>query len=74
MGRGSTEVITCEFCGRRVPVDKASRVTRSSFSYFDERAGIQHRGFMRTVHCCPSCARHRTIDDERPRYGKPKRR
>ncbi|MFH0987234.1 MAG: hypothetical protein V1911_04310 [Candidatus Micrarchaeota archaeon] len=72
--RGRARSIRCCFCGRTVPVDKASRITRYSFSYFDERAGISHRGNPYTAHCCPSCARHRSVKDQRPRVGMPKKR
>ena len=72
--RGKAQLITCVYCGRRVPIDKASRTTRYSFSYFDERAGIKHRGVGTTAYACPSCARHRSIKDQRPRKGRPKKR
>ncbi|NYZ80202.1 hypothetical protein H0N95_03070 [Candidatus Micrarchaeota archaeon] len=72
--RGRSETITCCYCGRRLPIDKASRTTRYSFSYFDERAGISHRGVPTTAYCCPSCARHRSVKDLRPRVGRPKLR
>jgi ribosomal protein S26 len=74
MARGRSQLITCCFCGRRIPSDKAIRTTRYSFSYFDERAGLQHRGTPTTAYCCPACGRHRTIKDQRPRVGMPKGR
>ena len=72
--RGRAPLVECVFCGRRVPVDKATRFTKYSFSYYDERAGIRHRGVPETNHCCPSCARHRSIRNQRPMRGRPKLR
>ena len=72
--RGRAHLIECCFCGRRVPVDKATRFMRSSFSYYDEAVGIKHKGFLQTQYCCPSCARHRGIKNDRPMKGRPKRR
>jgi len=72
--RGRSSLITCVFCGRRVPVDKASRFTRYGFSYYDERAGLKYRGIPQTNYCCPSCARRKGVKSERPMKGRPKRR
>lgn len=72
--RGRAQPIECCFCGRRIPFDKAVRFTRYSFSYYDERAGIRHKGVPETAYCCLACGRHRQIDDQRPHTGMPKRR
>jgi ribosomal protein S26 len=72
--RGRAQLIECCFCGRRIPEDKAIRFTRYGFSYFDERAGISHRGVPETNYCCPSCGRHRHIKDLKSRVGRPKYR
>lgn len=72
--RGRAVLKECCFCGRRQPLDKMTRTVRYSFSFFDERSGVRHRGNPETVYCCPSCARHRRIKDLRPRKGRPKKR
>ena len=72
--RGKSQLVTCYYCGRKVPIDKASRVTKYSFSYFDEKSGIKHRGYGETVYVCPKCARHRGVKNERPMKGRPKKR
>ena len=72
--RGKTQLVTCFYCGRKVPVDKASRVTKYSFSYFDEKSGIRHKGYGSTVYVCPKCARHWGVKNERPMKGMPKKR
>ena len=72
--RGKCQLITCFYCGRKVPIDKANRTTKYSFSYYDERAGLKHRGVGTTVHVCPSCSRKRGVKNDRPMKGRPKRR
>jgi len=72
--RGKTELVTCYYCGRKVPVDKASRVTKYSFSFRDDKIGLNYRGYGETIHVCPKCARHRGIKNERPMKGRPKKR
>ncbi len=71
--RGRSQLIECVYCGRKVPVDKAIRTTVYSFSYYDPRMGLKHRGVGTTAYVCPSCARHRHIVDQRGRI-RPKKR
>jgi transposase-like protein len=70
--RGRAPLTECCFCGRRQPRDKMVRFTKYPFSFYDERMGLQYRGIPETRHACPSCGRHRSIKDERPRKGRPK--
>ncbi len=72
--RGKSQLVTCYYCGRRVPIDKATRTRKSSFRIYDEKSGIKHRGYEETVYVCPSCARHRGIKNDRPMKGRPKKR
>ncbi len=74
VNKGRSQYVTCAFCGRRVPRDKAIRTTKRSFSYFDERVGLKHMGTYEKVWACPSCGRHRGIKDQKPRRGRPKKR
>ena len=66
--RGKESMVTCGFCGRRVPKYKTFP-TFKGFSLNDPviRAEIGARGrrglqLMTTkIHACPACARHRNI-------------
>jgi ribosomal protein S26 len=66
--RGRESVITCSFCGRKVPRYKTFAVTKG-FSITDPflkgELGIRgRRGMMvasSRMHACPACARHRSI-------------
>ena len=65
--RGKETVITCSFCGKKVPKYKTFSVMRG-FRITDpalrEELGIRGRGFSlmhNRMHACPGCARHRHI-------------
>ena len=69
MGKGRAATVQCAFCGRAVPIDKATKIRRFSFSYFDEKAGIKHRGAPMYDHVCVKCARRRGVKDQRQRQS-----
>ena len=66
--RGREGMITCSFCGRKVPRYKTFPVTKG-FSITDpllkSELGIRsRRGMLLTtskMYACPACARHRNI-------------
>ncbi|MBS3060011.1 MAG: hypothetical protein J4432_00700 [DPANN group archaeon] len=72
--RGKAKLISCTYCGRRVPVDKANRIRTTNFRYSDDRTGLNYFGGFDTARCCPSCARHRHVKNLVPMKGRPKRR
>jgi len=69
MGKGHATTVQCAFCGRSTPRDRASKMRRFSFSVYDERAGIKHRGAATYEYACPKCARRRGVKDSRQRQG-----
>lgn len=66
--RGKESVITCSFCGRKVPKYKTFGVTRG-FSITDpmlkKELGFRGRSGLNLLqnrtYACPACARHRRI-------------
>ena len=66
--RGSESMVTCTFCGRKVPKYKTFSVVKG-FRISDPmlRKEMGHRGgkppvFMQNkARACPACARHRNI-------------
>ena len=69
MGKGRAASVQCCFCGRNVPIDKATKVKRSSFSFYDERMGIKHRGSIIYDNACVKCTRRRGVKDSRDRQS-----
>jgi ribosomal protein S26 len=63
--RGRESMITCGFCGRRVPKYKTFAVVKG-FGISDPMVRREigfRRGqlFQNKVYACPACARHRNI-------------
>ena len=66
--RGRESVITCSFCGRKVPKYKTFSVVKG-FGITDPmlRRELGNRSreelslFSSKMHACPACARHRNI-------------
>jgi len=66
--RGKESVVSCGFCGRKVPKYKTFSVVRS-FRISDpllrkEFGSHDRRGLsllQKKIHACPACARHRNI-------------
>jgi small subunit ribosomal protein S26e len=65
--RGRESMVTCDFCGRKVPKYKTFPVIKG-FRITDpvlrNELRQQNRGMFSTVnraHACPACARHRNI-------------
>ena len=66
--RGKESVITCGFCGRKVPRYKTFSVTRGfviTDPLLKKELGIKDRGrfnlMQSKTYACPGCARHRRI-------------
>jgi len=63
--RGRESMVTCGFCGRRVPKYKTFPVVRGfriSDPMLRKELGKQQLSFMQNkIHACPACARHRNI-------------
>lgn len=64
-GRGKETVVTCGFCGKKVPKYKTFPVYRG-FSITDpslrKELGRQRMSLSSTkIYACPACARHRKI-------------
>lgn len=66
--RGKESVVSCGFCGRKVPKYKTFSVVRSfriSDPMLIKEFGSQDRRgislLQKKIHACPACARHRNI-------------
>lgn len=63
--RGRESLVTCGFCGRKVPKYKTFPVVRGfriSDPMLRKELGKQLSSFMQNkVYACPGCARHRNI-------------
>ena len=63
--RGRESLVTCGFCGRRVPKYKTFPVIRGfriSDPMLRKELGNQQLSFMQNkIYACPACARHRNI-------------
>ncbi|RLI98558.1 MAG: hypothetical protein DRO99_00380 [Candidatus Aenigmatarchaeota archaeon] len=65
-GRGNESMVTCSFCGKRVPkyktfsVVKGFRISDTVLRQMGGRRGMP--AFMQNkARACPACARHRNI-------------
>jgi len=74
-GRGRETLVTCGFCGKRVPKYKCIPVYKG-FRINDPLVRKElgsHTSFAQNkVYACPACARHRKITRKKPRNRLPR--